>query len=190
MTKPTFSKSTLVHSGLYALIVVLIGAIGVGSYLIHSQLTQYVVQVDHLKIDSEMNEQGIVNATKLRLALEKNQDNVNRAASIVADTQYYKYQDQIVEDITAYARASGLTILGFDFSKAASSKASAVKGVNTMVANITVKSPVPYSNYLQFLKLIERNLTKMQVTQLDISNDLKTPGAISSPIITLEVYVR
>lgn len=190
MNKPGISKADLVHWGLYGLIVLLVVAIATGSYFIHKQLSSYVVQVDHLKIDSEMNEQSIVNAGKLRLALEQNKDSVDRAAAIVADTKYYEYQDQIVQDITAYARASNLTVLGFDFSKAASNKASAIKGVKTTVANIKLKSPVPYSNYLQFLKLIERNLTKMQVAQLDITNDLKTPGAVSSPIITLEVYVK
>ena len=190
MNMPNLSKASLVHWSLYVLIVLLLVGIGTGSYFIHQKLSAYVMEVDHLKIDSEMNEQGIVNAQKLRVALAQNKNSVDRAAAIVADTKYYEYQDQIVQDISAYAAAANLTVLGFDFSTAASSKASSVKGIKTMVATISLKSPVPYNNYLRFLKLIERNLTKMQVTQLDISNDLKSPGTISSPIITLEVYVR
>lgn len=190
MNRPNISRAAIVHWSLYVLLVILMAGIATGSYFIHQKLSTYVVEVDHLKIDSEMNEQGIVNAQKLRIALNENRDSVTRAAAIVADTKYYEYQDQIVQDIGAYAAASNLTVLGFDFSTAASSKASSVKGIKTMVATISLKSPVSYNNYLRFLKLIERNLTKMQVTQLDISNDLKAPGAISSPVITLEVYVR
>jgi hypothetical protein len=190
MNKPSLSPALVVHWSLYALIVLLVAGIGYGTYYIHQRLSDYVVKVDHLKIDSDINQQSIENAQKLRLALDKNKDSVTRAAAIVADTQYYEYQDQIVKDVTSYASASGLTVLGFDFSAASSSKTSSIKGVKTMVATISLQNPVSYMNYLKFLKLIERNLTKMQVTQIDISNDLKTTGAISSPVITLEVYVR
>ena len=189
MNRPSISSAMIVHWSLYALIVVLIAGIGYGTYFVHQKLSGYVVQVDHLRIDSEINQQGIENAQKLRRALDENQDSVARAAAIVADTKYYEYQDQIVKDITSYASASGLTVLGFDFSTT-TSKTSSIKGIKSMVANISLQNPVPYNNYLRFLKLVERNLTKMQVTQMDISNDLKTAGTISSPVLTLEVYVR
>ena len=187
--KPTVSTATLIHWSLYGLIVLLVVSIGAGVYFTHQKISQYVVEVDHLKIDSEINQQGIENAQKLRKALDENQDSVARAQAIVADTKYYEYQDQIVKDIGSYAAASNITVLGFDFSTA-TGKTSSIKGVKTMIANITLQSPVQYTNYLKFLKLVERNLTKMQVTQVDIANDLKTPGTISSPTLTLEVYVR
>jgi len=182
----------IVHWTLYVLIALLVVGAGFGAYTMHQKLSAFIVEVDHLSIDSELNEQGIENAKRLRRTLDENSESVNRAASIVADTKYYEYQDQIVRDITSYASASGLTVLGFDFSPTAKAtvKTKPVKGVNKVVASLTLQNPVPYNDYLRFLKLIERNLTKMQVTQLDISNDLKTPGAISSPVMTLEVYVR
>lgn len=191
MGKISVSPTILVNWSLYALMVLLLITIGFGVSYTHHKLATYVTDVDHLKIDSELNEQSIQNALKLRRVLDQNSDSVSRAAAIVADTKYYEYQDQIVQDIGSYASASGLTVLGFDFSATKTTKpTSTIKGINTVVAAISLKSPVPYSNYLRFLKLIERNLTKMQVTQLDISNDLKTPGTISSPVVTLEVYVR
>lgn len=189
MNKPSLSPVMIVHWSLYVSIVLLVGGIGFGAYYMHQKLSAYVIQVDHLKTDSDINQQGIENAQKLQRALDENSDSVARAAAIVADTKYYEYQDQIVKDVGSYAAASNLTVLGFDFTTAGSSKSS-VKGLKTMVANISLQSPVSYNNYLRFLKLIERNLTKMQVTQMDISNDLKTSGGISSPVITLEVYVR
>jgi hypothetical protein len=189
MKKTSISTAQLIHWSLYGLIVILVGGIGYGVYFTHQKLSQYVAEVDHLKIDSEINQQGIENAQKLRKALDENRDSVARAEAIVADTKYYEYQDQIVKDIGSYAAASNITVLGFDFS-AAPSKNSSIKGIKTMVATISLQSPVQYANYLRFLKLVERNLTKMQVTQMDIANDLKTPGTISSPVLTLEVYVR
>lgn len=194
MSKPSISSTAIVHWSLYALIVLLIGGIGAGTYYIHQRLSDYVVEVDHLKIDSDINQQGIENAQKLRIALDKNKGSVARASAIVADTQYYEYQDQIVKDVTSYASVSGLTVLGFDFSAApttsAKNSSGSIKGIKTTVANISLQSPVSYTSYLRFLKLIERNLTKMQVTEIHIANDLKTPNTISSPTLTLEVYVR
>lgn len=184
------SSTMIVHWSLYALIVLLLAGAGYGAYVMHQKLSSYATEVNHLSIDSELNQQSIENAKKLRRVLDENQASVTRAAAIVADTQYYQYQDQIVEDVTSYASASGLTVLGFDFSTNNKTSKSRVAGVKTVVATVTLQNPVPYNDYLKLLKLIERNLTKMQVTQLDISNDLKAPGTISSPVITLEVYVR
>lgn len=188
--KKSLSPVLIVHWALYALLVALVASTGFGIYVMHHKLVASVTEVDHLKIDSELNQQSIENAQKLQRALDQNKESVARAASIVADTQYYEYQDQIVQDISSYAAAAKLTVLGFDFSTASTGKATSIKGVKTIVATISLKSPVPYDNYLRFLKLIERNLTKMQVTQLDISNDLRLPGTISSPVVTLEVFVR
>lgn len=184
------SAPRIIHYLLYIAIVLLVGSIGFGAYMLHTTLTNYATTVDHLRIDSELNQQGIENARKLQRVLDQNKDSVSRAAAIVADTKYYEYQDQIVKDIGSYASATGITVLGFDFSTAKTAKTSKVAGLNTVVATISLQSPVTYANYLRFLKLIERNLTKMQVTQLDISNDLKTVGTISSPVITVEVFVR
>ena len=188
--KSTLTSTVIVNWSLYGLIVLLVAGIGAGSYLMHIKLVGYVTNVDHTKIDTELSEQGIENAKKLRRTLDDNRESVARAAAIVADTKYYEYQDQIVQDISSYAAASGLTVLGFDFTTSTSAKATAITGVKAVVATISLSSPVNYDNYLQFLKLIERNLTKMQITQLDISNDLKNPGGVNSPVITLEVYVR
>ena len=188
--KSTLTSTVIVNWSLYGLIVLLVAGIGAGSYLMHMKLVGYVTNVDHTKIDTELSEQGIENAKKLRRTLDDNRESVARAAAIVADTKYYEYQDQIVQDISSYAAASGLTVLGFDFTTSTSAKATAITGVKAVVATISLSSPVNYDNYLQFLKLIERNLTKMQITQLDISNDLKNPGGVNSPVITLEVYVR
>lgn len=197
MNMSKVSKISIVNWVLYATIVLLIGGIGYGVYMTHQRLTSYVTEVDHLKIDSELNQQSIENAKKLRSVLDENKDSVARAASIVADSKSYQYQDQIVQDIGSYANTAGLTVLGYDFISPSAAQATGktaapttASGVKTVVATVSLKSPVPYDRYLKFLRLIERNLTKMQVTQLDISNDLKTPGSISSPIVTVEVFVR
>ena len=192
MMQKKLSPVLVVHWLLYVVLVLLFAGIAAGSYFVHTKLSHYVVAVNHKKIDSEINEEALINAQRLSRALEQNKDNIDRASAIVADTKYYEYQDQIVRDITSYASTAGLTVLGFNFTGSTGSvkNTGSVKGVKTVFASISLKSPVPYPNYLRFLKLIERNLTKMQITQLDVSSELKSLGQVSSPSITIEVYVR
>lgn len=187
---PSLSPTRAVNVALCVLLLLLLAGLGYGVFFMHSQLSIYAVTVDHLKTDSEVDQQSLENTQKLQRALDLNADSVDRAADIVADTKYYEYQDQIVRDISSYAAATGITVLGFDFSTSTTGKTTNVPGLNTVVASISLKSPVQYRDYLRFLKLIERNLTKMQVTQLDISNDLKTAGTVSSPVVTVEVFVK
>ena len=186
------SKANVIHWLLYAAVGLLVIGIGVSAVVLHQNLGAYVTQVDHLKIDAEIDERGIENAALLRQKLRDNSDSVERAAAIVADTTFYQYQDQIVQDVTSYGKAAGIDVLGFDFSSSATAaaKPSTVSGLKTVTTTVTLKNPVNYRSYLRFLKLLERNLTKLQVTQIDIASDIKTPGVITAPTVTLEVYVR
>lgn len=188
--KLNISPVILVHWLLYVTIALLAGAVIAGGYFIHDRLTIYISTVDHLKTDADINDEAILNAQRLSVALDTHKDSVARAEAIVADTKYYEYQDQIVRDITSYANAAGVTILGFDFPVAVAAKGSPAKGVKSVAATISLASPVPYDNYLKFLKLIERNLTKMQVSELNLTSDLSTFGRVGSPTISMEVYVR
>lgn len=193
MNKLAVSRVVMTSWGLGLLIVALIIGIGASGYFLHTSLIAKVVAIDHKKIDSDINETALLNARRLSRILEQHHDSMDRASAIVADTKHYEYQNQIVSDITSYAAESRITILGFDFiDPAANAKKSSASsaGVKSVVASISLASPVPYNNYLHFLRLIERNLTKMQVTQLDLSNDPENAGSIGSPTVTIEVYVQ
>lgn len=193
MKSARIDKNVIVHIMFYLLLVSLFAGLVAGLFLAHGMLSAKVREVDHLKIDNELTEKKVARAKNLAVTLSKNEDSAKRAAAIVADSKTYEYQNQIVEDLSSYASAAGLTILGFNFASDSDPTASSTKkvaGLNTVTANITLKNPVPYNNYLRFLKLIERNLTKMQVTKLDIAADLKSPGTINSPSLGVEVYVK
>lgn len=190
MKKLSLTPAVIANYCLYLFIVLLIGGVAAGSYFLHMKLNDFATETNHIQIDSDLSQQSIENLKRLEKTLRDNKDGVERAASIVADTKYYEYQNQIIQDVNSYAAASGLTVLGFDFMTDTKAKAPSTSGVKTVVATINLQAPVSYTNYQRFLRLIERNLTKMQITQLDISNDLTAAGMISSPSVTLEVYVR
>lgn len=131
--------------------------------------------------------------------LEHNKAVVERASSIVAESQSYQYQDQIIKDITDYAGRSGIGITNIDFADTKVTAPSAAPqqpqsttpaptGVKSTSVSITIKNPVDYNNLLRFIHSIEQNLTKMQISRIGLSKE--TTGNISSDALTIEVYVR
>lgn len=170
--------------------LVLLGA-GLGCWQLQKLLAAERIAADHSKIDARISADELQKAHNLQVYLENHKADVEKAAAVVAETKTYQYQNQIVEDVNRYASIAGVTVLGFDFplqkTTAAAAKAG---GVKTIQASFTLQNPVPYENYLRFLKLIEQNLTKMQITDISITPDTKVFGQINNPVIGLQVYVR
>ncbi len=210
----------------YILIVGIIPLIGASAFVVYTlfgTLEQKSKEASHAAIDSEVGTQNIDHLQDLATELSKNKDVATRAASIVADSRQYRYQDQIVNDINTYAKAAGVTILGFDFSETAGSGSSesgsgstpsdssaatgssttgqtattpqstqapaAASGLKTVNASIQLDSPIPLTNFLIFLKYIEQNVTKMQITGVTLT-PADNPSLISNPTINITVYTR
>lgn len=207
----------------YILIIGIIPLIGVSAFVVYSlfgTLEQKSKEASHAAIDSEVGTKNIDHLQDLATELQKNQDVATRAASIVADSRQYRYQDQIVNDVNTYAKAAGVTILGFDFSESGSSSGdgsessgdssttsgastaqtaatpqtntqttNAAPGLKTVNASIQLDSPIPLTNFLIFLKYIEQNVTKMQITGVTLT-PADNPNLISNPTINIMVYTR
>lgn len=188
MKKITFDAVFLSWLFIGLISLVLIGA-GVGCWQLQKILAAERLAADHAKIDAGISADELQKAHNLQVYLEKNEAEVEKAAAVVAETKTYQYQNQIVEDVNRYAAIAGVTVLGFDFP---TQTTAAVKagGIKTLQASVTLKNPVAYESYLRFLKLIEQNLTKMQVTDISITPDTKIIGQINNPTIGLQVYVR
>lgn len=201
----------------YILIAGIIPLIGGSAFVIYSlfgTLEQKSKEASHAAIDSEIGTKNIDHLQDLEAELAKNKDVAARAAAIVADSKQYRYQDQIVNDINTYAKAAGVTILGFDFSESGSTSESgnattndsssttnqttppasaqapaAAPGLKTVNASIQLDSPIPLTNFLIFLKYIEQNVTKMQITGVTLT-PAENPNLISNPTINITVYTR
>lgn len=142
----------------------------------------------------------IQNLQRVQDELARNKDVVERASSIVAESQSYQYQDQIIKDLTDYANRAGIAITNFDFAAAkattttpnattpAPTQPNTPSGVNSTSASITIKNPVNYESLLRFLNSIEQNLTKMQISKVGLSKEAS--GGIASDALTIEVYIR
>lgn len=175
-----------------SLVLLVIGAFG-SFYAFSWILSKTVQATDHAKIDAELSRNNIDRLKKLQVDLTNKKDIVLRAQNIVAQSTTYQYQDQIVADLNAYADRAGVSVVGYDFKATVATKPSttqAPSGVKTTAASVTLNGPMEFERLLKFLKAIEQNLTKMQVSSVGISRDDKNPSLVNSPTIGLEIYVR
>lgn len=187
MKKITFDAVFLSWLFIGLISLTLVGA-GLGCWQLQKILAAERLAADHARIDANISAEELQKAHNLQVYLSNHKEDVEKAAAVVAETKTYQYQNQIVEDVNRFASIAGVTVLGFDFPT--QQAPGAAKGVKTLQATVTLQNPVPYENYLRFLKLIEQNLTKMQITDISITPDDKVIGRINNPTVGLQVYVR
>jgi hypothetical protein len=178
-------------------ILVLLGGIGALIYFASGYLDSQVKETVHRQIDAELSLHDLDRLQRLERVLADNKTSVQKAEQIVSESKQYTYQDQIVSDINKYAAKTGVSVTGFDFGDAFSKvpktntqKIPQVSGVKSISVTLTLASPMAYDNYLRFVKAIETNLTKMQVSGVNMTPDEESPGSISNPSVGLVVYVR
>lgn len=167
---------------------------GVGFYFASKFLSEKTIETSHKKTDVVILHENITKLKRLETEMKDKSEIVNRASQIVSDSKEYQYQDQIVRDITAYAAIAGVSISGFSFAESAATTgptaAAKLSGVKTLDATVTLKTPIKYDNFLLFLKAIEQNLTKMQVTGVNMTPDGTDINSINNPSIGLQIYVK
>lgn len=179
-----------------SLFVIVALMVGIATYSYHS-LRSVAVNVAQTLADADAGQDNLQTLEKIQEQLENDKDVVARANSIVADSQSYQYQDQIITDLQNYAAKAGITITNFDFtsttattpSQTPAPQTAAPSGVKSTSVTVTLKNPINYDNLLRFLKSIEQNLTKMQVSKIGLSKS-QTGSDVSSDVLTIEVYIR
>ncbi|HEY5695665.1 MAG TPA: hypothetical protein VIQ80_02415 [Candidatus Saccharimonadales bacterium] len=174
-------------------------------YVIYGQLQGFAVDVSHKIVDAGSSQTSVQTLQQIQRELEDNKDVVAKAKAIVADSQSYQYQDQILSDINNYAAKAGITISNVDFSAGASSSTTSrtgtqtqtqtpapttPSGVKTVSVSVTMVNPIGYGNFLQFLRSLEDNLTKMQVQRISLSKGASGGSSVASDVLTIQVYVR
>lgn len=173
-------------------IIILGVVVGVsGAVYLNGLLTTKVAETNDAMQSSQLSNSNLELAQALKTYLEKHDEDVQNAARIVAQTTSYHFQNQIVEDVTRYANASGITIVGIDFPQDISSATvDKSTGLKSLSATIRIADGAKYTGYLRFLKYIEQNLTKMQVTEISITPNAADQGYINNTTIGIQVYVQ
>ena len=174
---------------LSGLIILFVAGIALASWQLQIFLSNEMAATNSLKQKAAQSNNDLAQAQLLKNNMALRTEEINRAAAVVAESKTYQYQDQIINDLTRYASTAGITILEFNFPTVSAATVNTV-GLKSINATITLQTPVRYDKFLIFTKLIEQNLTKMQITDLSVAPDKDIQGFVNSPSIGLEVYVK
>ena len=131
--------------------------------------------------------------------LDRNSDTVKKAKNIVSESKLYQYQNQIIQDLNTYADRAGIPIKSFSFQNeptasaktATSSKQTSTSpaGVKSTFVSIQLGDHIDYTKFLHFLSLIEKNVTRMQLSGVSISRGANN-HEISIQSLEVKVYTR
>ena len=185
---------------LLASLVLLILCAALGFYYTQGLLRQFAVDTSHLNAKAAMSEQNLGALQSIEEYLANHTNERKRAAGVVAESKAYRYQNEIIADIRAFARDSDVTITEYTFNEdstagAAPAKAAPAKptvsGLKSKTVSIGVKSPVRYTNLLNFIHRIEQNTTKMQIASVSLSRADKSASThVATNAFIVEVYTR
>lgn len=184
-------KATTLTSVLIGIIFLIVVVTIAANWQLQKMLSAETAVTYNLKRDAKESSNNLAKAKNLETYMSQHQEEVTRAASIVAQAKTYQYQNQIIEDITRYANSAGLHVLEFSFDeqKNTAAKKSADSLKSTFV-QVSLSKPIEYINFLRFLKLIEQNLTKMQVREVSFRPNEERPSLIDATSLGLEVYIK
>lgn len=189
---------------LVAMLVILVSAVG-GFIFVQNQLTGYAQQISKLNADAAAGNQNLTTLKKLKQRLEEDTQLVEKTHSIIGDGAMYT--DQVVTSLSEIASRSGATINSIEFNDDATAAAAAPaagsaagtaaptaptaampSGVSIKNVTVSVKSPLSYETFMNFLVGLETSDLRMQVTNIGLTKDDK--ANVSTQAFTLEVYVR
>jgi hypothetical protein len=169
------------------------------AFFAYGGLRGTAIDVSHAGADADASQTNLQILQQIQQKLAEEKDVIERANSIVADSKSYQYQDQILTDLKDYASKAGITITNIDFAASATAAtpgsappattAPAPTGVKTTSVSVTLKNPIDYVSLLRFIKSIEQNLTKMQISKISLAKGT-TGSDVSSEALTIEVYIR
>lgn len=195
--------------------IVLIIIVGVALFQVgQKQLSNVARTVAEAGAAADASQNDLQRLQDTQTQLKQDADVVKSVSDIVAESKNHLYQNQVINDLTKFAASSGVTITNIAFasttsgSKAATTTPTApavsptlgvgsglpgavpsggLAGVKPVSETITLKSPINYSSFLQFLHDIEQNLTNMQLQSISLSSDA---SGLTSNDLTIQVYIR
>ena len=188
-----------------SLVLILVGMGGV-VYFGYTMLQGTAEEVSKIQTEAKAVDAKVQNLARLEKEMEKYKDSVAKAQQLVAETQQYQYQNQIINDLTAYANKSGVGIAGFTFTSGSagaksnsgssgtsgtnnSSGSNSAVGPKSMKVSVRLNEKTDYMALLRFMHLIEQNLTRMQIASVSMSKTEGT-GQVNTHTLEVGVYVR
>ena len=181
-----------------ALVLTLTG-IGGGFYIAYTTLEKSAQATANAQSEAESSDANLSQLIITKRQLEENKDVVVRAKQIVAESQGYQYQNQIINDLSFYASELGLSINSFSFQGDSAEQAPATPAQPTVpdgklkstVVTIELAGNLTYESTLRYIHKIEQNITRMQVSNVALTGTAQpdqSGGASQS--LNIEVYIK
>ena len=182
---------------LKVLIGVLIAITVAGLYFANQKLTRLATETAKLKTDIEVTNQRIKDYELTEAKVNQLSYVKDLAAQIVPQNED---QSAIVAELAEFARRSNLQTGAITFDETAqtttapvTSTAKAVKppaGVGIVPVIFTVGDSAKYEDVLAFLRYIEANRRKMQVTQITLTPNGDNGNLLDNVILSLNLFVK
>lgn len=180
------------------LLIILSAMVGLVIFA-YSFLSKTSEEVGRMQTEATAVDAKIQSLLASKSQLDRNSDTVKKAKNIVSESKLYQYQNQIIQDLNTYADRAGIPIKSFSFQNeptastktAASSKQTSTSpaGVKSTFVSIQLGDHIDYTKFLHFLSLIEKNVTRMQLSGVSISRGANN-HEISIQSLEVKVYTR
>ena len=180
------------------LLIILSAMVGLVIFA-YSFLSKTSEEVGKMQTEATAVDAKIQSLLASKSQLDRNSDTVKKAKNIVSESKLYQYQNQIIQDLNTYADRAGIPIKSFSFQNepttsaktATSSKQTSTSpaGVKSTFVSIQLGDHIDYTKFLHFLSLIEKNVTRMQLSGVSISRGVNN-HEISIQSLEVKVYTR
>lgn len=170
-------------------------------------LRAYAVKTSELDAQANAGSKNLQILLSQKTTLAELEPIVQKAHKIVAESQSYSYQNEIISDLNQYAKDSGVFITGYSFDTipdttvatpgSAGDLQTTVSGlpagIRATTVNVSLASPTRYNSAMKFIQQIEQNVTKMQIGNISMTraNDENAPAdGVDLPNLRIQVYIR
>lgn len=181
------------------LLLIILAAMVGAVVLAYSFLSKTSEDIGKMQTEAMAVDAKIQNILAQKTQLDKNSEIAKKAKNIVSESKLYQYQNQIIQDLSAYADRAGIPIRSFTFqneSTASGSSTTSKKPANTAPAgvkstfvSIQLGENIDYVRFLHFLDLIEKNVTRMQLSGVSISRGANNHELLVQAL-EVKVYTR
>ena len=180
------------------LLIILSAMVGLVIFA-YSFLSKTSEEVGKMQTEATAVDAKIQSLLASKSQLDRNSDTVKKAKNIVSESKLYQYQNQIIKDLNTYADRAGIPIKAFSFQNEPTTSAKTAKsskrtpaspaGVKSTFVSIQLGDHIDYTKFLHFLSLIEKNVTRMQLSGVSISRGANN-HEISIQSLEVKVYTR
>ena len=180
------------------LLIILSAMVGLVIFA-YSFLSKTSEEVGKMQTEATAVDAKIQSLLASKSQLDRNSDTVKKAKNIVSESKLYQYQNQIIQDLNTYADRAGIPIKSFTFQNEPTTSAKTTipskqtstspAGVKSTFVSIQLGDHIDYTKFLHFLSLIEKNVTRMQLSGVSISRGANN-HEISIQSLEVKVYTR